>query len=1318
MTVTSSAARGGMLKWILSAAAVVAIGAFAADGHADSADSAASVPLPAIDEASWIWGDMDSDVCEFRIEFSLEGPPATASVLITADNGYELYVNGELVGFDIGPGRDVWGSIERWDIRDRLAQGRNVLGIRGICLGGQRGVIAALRVDRDDAEPLELVTDPSWRVTSEAEPEEYSDPEYLEGEQWAAATALGPMGMAPWGKLEYAGSAGGRRIGALPTRLTLSEPDADFVWPDAVAFLADDCSVYVPLRDEAWGVCFRIEDWTRAYTMFDLPSPSKIGRRLCVLDPLGPEAKPRVLIDAGQGAIGSPSPSYDGQSIYVAMAPEGTSFFHIYRVPVDGSPPQQLTSGPFHDIDPAELPDGRIVFASTRIGTFEEYHGAPSRALFVMQPDGSEIKPITHTPIFDNEPKVLADGRVAFIRSDNFFGRAKVETQIHAIRPDGTAGQTELGADVGAVYGTRLRMLGYGSPAPLPDGRLAVISNRGNFVANPGGAEASFHRLPGGLGDLAPLPDGRLLATVLAHQVGDRRSRVLAVIDPADNRLVKVYQSDGTPIHSPVFLGPRPRPPVLPDTVVDPRAGQPGATGFLYARDVHITRKTDADWGRIRAIRVLRSRGVSMRSSHWDFVHQGKEVTELGTVPIGPDGSFAVEVPADVPLSLQAVDAEGRTELNEMSWIYVRPGEVRSCTGCHEPRRSAPPVESRLSETQRVRPLRLLERGEPHRFRGNNSGVSGMMDLQFERFRETASLNLYRDTGTSLEPGRKEVTMLVEELGADDEGQRISAANRLALFRDRAAASALIAALGDPSREVRVASAMALAACGTRDSVPPLIDLIEDPDPNVSQAAVVALENLTAHTVPVDLPLSAEARRRQADAWRAWIDKNPWPELEAVLIERIASEDRVEQRQAIVTLGHIGDDDARAALRQFVASQKDNNPYPPFVNNNRTDRFTFGADSPLNPRTLQAATRAMGFLTDARAVPLLRDVLADHIDPETGNLFLAEAAAEALGWIGTPEAQTVLIDTFARLGDYVDYVGWYSDHPALYACHSSPVHARIIQALDRIGSTSAGPIVPHLIRSVPTDPDRALFLETDTYELLVGRVIRRSGRGDELIETCLAMLGDPEATASEELQQALGATFNAWAGQPCPENRAAQLLSATCRDARYAPAVRAAYERYRNKPEQTFERELNNPPTWEVQLPHRHWVLLFLGRTLGNLADPYSVETLLASLVPELNEARHGRPDPAEPNIHLLQMEATPCWRASAAWALGHIGDRRAVPVLLEVVADLDNAVDTRYAAAEALVRIADPDSISAIQKLAADYPEVSTRRKLLEACK
>ena len=165
------------------------------------------------------------------------------------------------------------------------------------------------------------------------------------------------------------------------------------------------------------------------------------------------------------------------------------------------------------------------------------------------------------------------------------------------------------------------------------------------------------------------------------------------------------------------------------------------ATGFLNCQNVRFTRNYKADWQQIRAIRVLGALALTTRSSHSHIVHAGHQTVELGTVPIAPDGSFSIEVPADMPLALQAVDAEGRSELNEMSWIYVRPGERRSCLGCHPPRGATPATDSRLSQALRARPLTLTGQGQAHRFRGNNSGVTGMMDLQFERFRETASLN-------------------------------------------------------------------------------------------------------------------------------------------------------------------------------------------------------------------------------------------------------------------------------------------------------------------------------------------------------------------------------------------------------------------------------------------------------------------------------------------------------------------------------------------------------------------------------------------------
>ncbi len=1006
-------------------------------------------PPASLPNAKWVWGEPASTICQFRTQFTLKKPPTDASVLVTADNGYELYINGALVGFDVGAGSEIWNSVERFDVTSRLAVGHNVIGIRGICLGGMRGVIASVWIKPDEGEPLQITTDDSWRVATEGNPVDYSHPEFVEGPDWSTATELGPMGMAPWGNLVFHGSVGGRCAGTLPGFADVTTPAANFTWPEGIAFLADDCSVYVPLRGDAWGVCFRIGGWSRAYTEFDIPCPSKIGRKLFTLKPISPDAEPCLLLDAGKGAIGSPSVSYDGQSVLVAMAKEGDSFFHIYRVPVVGGEPEQLTDGPFHDIDPVELPNGDIVFTSTRIGTFEEYHNPPSRALFVMNAGGDKIKPLTFTPTFDNEPKVMADGRVAFIRTDNFFDRAKVETQIHVIRPDGSGGLTEIGTDVGADYGLRLRALGYGSPAPLPDGRLACISSQGNFICEPGSAEPSFHRLPDGLGDLAPLPDGRLLATVLRFGSAGITSDVIAVIDPRDNQLVEVYKSETGSVHSPVFLGRRPRPPILSEASDVEQTAEPGATGVLFCQNARFTRKVKADWQQVRAIRVIGARALTNRSSHSHIVHAGHETVELGTVPLAPDGSFLIEVPADMPIALQAVDAEGRSELNEMSWIYVRPGERRSCLGCHHVRRHAPHDNSVPAQALFTEPLKLLGQGDPHRFRGNNSGVTGMMDLQFERFRETASLNLYDTSSATLAGAGNEVAALMRQLEGADDVSKVSAAQRLALFRDRAAASALAECLSEKNREVSIAAAMALASCGTRESVPDLLKALKSRDALLAQAAALALENITGHAEPFQPFVPTRQRRTQAGAWSDWFDSTSWKQIEQELVHRLASDDPVVCRRAAVALGHVGNDAARLALRQFVGQKSKHNPYPPFERDNRTDRFTYAADSPWNPRTLQEAVRSIGYLGDADATSLLRDILKENLEPQTANLYLAEAAIEALGRIGTPEAESMLVETFGQLREYTHYVGWYSDHPALYACHASPVHGESLLRWNR-----------------------------------------------------------------------------------------------------------------------------------------------------------------------------------------------------------------------------------------------------------------------------
>ncbi len=62
----------------------------------------------------------------------------------------------------------------------------------------------------------------------------------------------------------------------------------------------------------------------------------------------------------------------------------------------------------------------------------------------------------------------------------------------------------------------------------------------------------------------------------------------------------------------------------------------------------------------------------------------------LGVVAVQPDGSFMAEVPAEVPLGFEALDEQDRVVGRQAPMLWLRPGENRSCIGCHEPPNRSP----------------------------------------------------------------------------------------------------------------------------------------------------------------------------------------------------------------------------------------------------------------------------------------------------------------------------------------------------------------------------------------------------------------------------------------------------------------------------------------------------------------------------------------------------------------------------------------------------------------------------------------------------
>jgi hypothetical protein len=132
--------------------------------------------------------------------------------------------------------------------------------------------------------------------------------------------------------------------------------------------------------------------------------------------------------------------------------------------------------------------------------------------------------------------------------------------------------------------------------------------------------------------------------------------------------------------------------------------------------DVNDTRSTVADIARmkdpadaayncaparfIRAIRAVAppTSMMKMRSSLGETDFEAQQV--LGYAPIEPDGSFKLNVPADTPIALAVVDSQGRALQTHTNWIQVRPGEKRTCDGCHSPRRGEAMNTGSVANTQ------------------------------------------------------------------------------------------------------------------------------------------------------------------------------------------------------------------------------------------------------------------------------------------------------------------------------------------------------------------------------------------------------------------------------------------------------------------------------------------------------------------------------------------------------------------------------------------------------------------------------------------
>ena len=153
----------------------------------------------------------------------------------------------------------------------------------------------------------------------------------------------------------------------------------------------------------------------------------------------------KVLLDDPRGGIRDPHVHYDGKKILLSYRRGGTEAYHLYEIDADGRNLRRLTDGPDNDIEPIYLPDGGIMFCSSRCHRFVPCWRTQVAVLYRCDGDGKNVRMLSNNCDHDNTPWLLPDGRVLYMRWE-YVDRSQVHFHhLWTMNPDGTGQMVYFG---------------------------------------------------------------------------------------------------------------------------------------------------------------------------------------------------------------------------------------------------------------------------------------------------------------------------------------------------------------------------------------------------------------------------------------------------------------------------------------------------------------------------------------------------------------------------------------------------------------------------------------------------------------------------------------------------------------------------------------------------------------------------------------------------------------------------------------------------------------------------------------------------------
>jgi hypothetical protein len=438
-----------------------------------------------------------------------------------------------------------------------------------------------------------------------------------------------------------------------------------------------------------------------------------------------PGAKPRPLTEGFYSAC-DPDVSFDGQRILFAGKQAAADNWNIFEIGADGSGLRQITKGLGDCRNPLYLstlytlisdkPWHQIAFISNMAKTSGEYGQWVVTSIYSTRLDGTGLMRLTHGPSGDLDPFQMPDGRLVFSGWRPYRPEKPGRLPLFAVNIDGTDFMLLSDAE-GRPYKrmpcitTNGLVVFVESEQVRPDGvgNLACVSLRRNFhsyrqITRPG--EGLF-RFP------TPAPDGKVL---VSRQPDDGKGTFgICLLDPDSGALETLFDDPNHEEIQAKILAPRSEPDGRSTSVLrrtgeieDPHALEKDdkksgpkeiPSGRLYCLDVYnagFASPAKLPKGIVKRVRVLEGllppvvalpahKGSAVKSRCSPGITDGYSLKRrfIGEAPVEADGSFNLHVPANIPIELQILDSDGLA-LGRCSWIWVKNNEPRGCIGCHE----------------------------------------------------------------------------------------------------------------------------------------------------------------------------------------------------------------------------------------------------------------------------------------------------------------------------------------------------------------------------------------------------------------------------------------------------------------------------------------------------------------------------------------------------------------------------------------------------------------------------------------------------------